>query len=43
MIMEYFDENNLENYKNFLRRVRNEIVGSEENKLEYIQNNFFGK
>jgi hypothetical protein len=29
--------------KEFLRKMRNDIVGSAENKMEYIKNNYFYK
>ncbi len=29
--------------KEFLRKMRNDIVGSAENKIEYIKNNYFYK
>ncbi len=40
---ELLEENGIENSKSFLRRMRNDIVGSVENKLEYIKNNHFDR
>jgi hypothetical protein len=41
MNIELFDDTNIENSKLLLRKMRNDIVGSIENKMEYIKNNYF--
>jgi hypothetical protein len=43
MDAEIFNNSSLENSKLFFRKMRNDIVGSIENKLEYIKNNSFVK
>jgi hypothetical protein len=43
MILSLLDDDEIENNKVFLRRMRNDIVGSIENKTEYIKNNYFIK
>jgi hypothetical protein len=47
MNLEISDEigtsDNKNNSKEFLRKMRNDIVGSAENKMEYIKNNNFNK
>jgi hypothetical protein len=38
MNLEIIDDNSLESLKNFLRKMRNDVVGSLENKQDYIKN-----
>jgi len=38
MLVDYIQEFDLST--NFLRRMRNDIIGSEENKIEYIMNGY---
>ncbi len=43
MEIQNINDSNIENCKVFFRRMRNEIVGSVENKLEYIKNDYFSR
>jgi hypothetical protein len=41
MNLDFIDDRNKEENRLFFRRMRNEIVGSVENKLEYLKTNDF--
>jgi hypothetical protein len=43
MNLDFFADKNIEQNKIFFRTMRNDIVGSSQNKLDYIRNNHFKK